>query len=350
MKKILSIMFAIMLIFSCFAFTAFAEDVIIGESDTGGWFPVVEENYDEDFNIFYEKQPVIKFSEDFKKLYVDGKPFSRFDSSMLSSDCGYSVQVDDEYNPSLHNSAYVDLTDAQKGTVSDILIETNPVKNMYRIELYFTDGSTLTAYFLQDTYFEEYNQIISGNAEYYSIDFLYPDGNIVSAEKSDLFGETVVFERGDLIDLYDFYYVSVANKDNSITMWAGQVFSLNDEFYYCDYAENGFDNDFFVSDIEECTVHKITDEALLAELANAEQRYYEDDYGYLYDDSLTETVSAVFLIFVFAVIPTVIFVIFLIKAVRGKGIYKKIYGAVAALCVAELAVFTIIAVIISNLN
>lgn len=350
MKKILSVIFAFILIFSCFAVTAFAEDVIIGESDTGGWFTVTE---DENFNIFEGKQPIITFSENFNKMYVDNESFSRFDASMLLTDFGYSVLVDEEYNSDyyLGNSAYVDWTDAQKETVSDILIETNLAKNMYRIELHFTDGSTLTVYFLQDTYFEEYNEIINGNAKHYLIDFMWPDGNIVTAEKSALFGETVTFDRFDLIDLYDFYYVSVANKDNSISVDVGQVFSLNDEFYYLDYAENGFDySNFYIGEVDECTVHKITDEALLAELTSAEQRYYEDDYGYLYDDSLTETVSAVFLVFVFAVIPAVIFVIFLIKAIRGKGAYKKIYGAVAAFCIAELAVFTVIATIITNLN
>lgn len=332
MKKILSVIFAFILIFSCFAVGAFAED---------------------DFNIFEAKQPIITFSENFNKMYVDNEPFSRFDASMLLADFGYSVLVDEEYNSDyyLGSSAYVDWTDAQKETVSDIIIDTNSVKNMYRIELSFTDGSRLTVYFLQDTYFEEYNQIISGNAEYYSIDLVYPDGNIVSAEKSDLFGETVVFDRSDLIELYDFYYVSVANKDNSISMFVGQVFSLNDEFYYLDYAENGFDySDVYLGEVDECAVHKITDEALLAELQSAQQRYYEDDYGYLYDDDTTDTVSAVFLIFIFAVIPAVILVISLVKAIRGKGIYQKIHATVAALCVAELAVFTIIAVIIANLN
>lgn len=341
MKKILSIIFAIMLIFSCFAFTAFAEDM---------W---IEDDYSY-ADVYYDEQPIMTFSEDFKKLYVNDEPFSRFDTSMITTDFGYTVTVDDEYNPTFRNSAYVDLTDAQKENVEDILIETNQAKNMYRIKIFFDDGSNLTIYFLQDTYFEDYNEIIKGNAEHYLIDFMWPDGNIVTTKKSALFGEAVAFNKRDFSDLYEFYYVTASNKDGIISMYVGVVFKWNDSFYYADYEEADIeDGDFFFEDdsvgvLEKCTVHKITDETLLADLQEAEQRYYDDDYGIFYDDDTTDAVSAVFLIFVFAVIPAVIFVIFLIKAIRGKGVYKKIYGAVAAFCIAELAVFTIIAVIIAS--
>lgn len=337
MKKLLSIIFAFVLIFSCFAVTAFAEDMAI----------------EDDFNIFEEKQPTITFSEDYQKLYVDGEQFSRFDASTLSADFGYTVLVEYEYNSDYYtgHSAFVKLTDNQKENIADILIETNLAKNMYRIEFYFNDGSSLTVYFLKDTYFDEYNNVISGNAEHYLIDFLYPDGNIVTTQKSALFGEAVTFSRNDLLDLYDFYYVTAANSDGTISVSAGQLFSMNDEFYYMDYAENGFnESDFFISEVDECIVHKVTGEILLADLQEAEQRYYEDDYGYLYDDDATDSISAVFLIFIFAVVPAVILIISLIRTIRGKGTYKKIYGTITALCVAELIVFTIIAVIIASSN
>lgn len=350
MKKIISIIIAVLLISSCFAIGTFAEDVVIGESDTGGWTETTMEEYG---SVYYEKQPIFTFSEDFKKMYVDDEQFSRFDISMLSSDFGYSVQVDDEYNPSLRNSAYVDLTDVQKETVSNIFIKTNSVKTMYRIELYFTDGSNLTIYFLQDTYFDDYNKVVSGEWNEYVIDFEYPTGNTVTAQKSDLFGEAVV-KNDNQLSMYDWYPVKVQNSDKSLVAHKGFIFIDGDEYYYLDSAENKVEGYYWYEtgfgDVPDFTVHKITDEALIAELAVAEQRYYDDDYGYLYNDDTTDTVSAVFLIFVFAVVPFIILVIFLVKAIRGKGIYQKIYGAVAALCVAELAVFTIIAVIISNLN
>lgn len=340
MKKILSIIFAIMLIFSCFAVSAFAEDIEISEPDYDYWGA-----------IYYESQPVMKFSDDYKKLYVDGEPYSRFNASLVTADLEYSVDVAEKHNPYSHTGAFVDLTDEQSENIENIYIETNNIKNIYRMELYFNDGSMLTVYFLQDTYFDEYNTLISGDVNKYNINFTYPDGNIVVAEKSALFGEIVPQGDSAYSSWENVVTVSIQSDDGSMTIYVGDVVLLNDVFYYVDYKESGVtESPFYCQLYSDCVFHKITDEALLADLNAAQQRYYEDDYGVFYDDDTTDTVSAVFLIFVFAVIPAVIFVIFLIKAIRGKGIYKKIYGAVAAFCIAELAVFTIIAVIISNLN
>ena len=47
--------------------------------------------------------------------------------------------------------------------------------------------------------------------------------------------------------------------------------------------------------------------------------------------------------FVFAFIPLAILVFFLIKAITGKGIYKKLYFVVVAVCLAEIIVFSILA-------
>ncbi len=338
MKKILSLMFAFLFIFSCFAVTTFAEDFAI----------------DDDFNIFEAKQPTITFSEDYQKLYVDGEPFSRFNASTLTADFGYTVLVEYEYNSQYYtgNSAYVKLTDRQKENIADILIERNQYKNMYRIEIYFNDGSSLTVYFLQDTCFDEYNKIISGNVNEYIVDFSYPEDNTVIAQKTDLFGETVKLNRNDLADLYETYSVFVQSSDGSMVAYVGAVFNIGENFYYIDYKETGVDSEFLYDApqgmLAELSVHRITDEALLEKLNSAQESYYSDDYGILYDDDATESISTVFLIFIFAVVPAVILVISLVKAIRGKGIYKKIYGTVSALCIAELIVFVIIAVIFSS--
>ena len=338
MKKILSLMFAFLFIFSCFAVTAFAEDFAI----------------DDDFNIFEAKQPTITFSEDYQKLYVDGEPFSRFNASTITADFGYTVLVEYEYNSQYYtgNSAYVKLTDRQKENIADILIERNQYKNMYRIEIYFNDGSSLTVYFLQDTCFDEYNKIISGNVNEYIVDFSYPEDNTVIAQKTDLFGETVKLNRNDLADLYETYSVFVQSSDGSMVAYVGAVFNIGENFYYIDYKETGVDSEFLYDTpqgmLAELSVHRITDEALLEKLNSAQESYYSDDYGILYDDDATESISTVFLIFIFAVVPAVILVISLVKAIRGKGIYKKIYGTVSALCIAELIVFVIIAVIFSS--
>lgn len=352
MKKILSIMFAFMLIFSCFAVTVFAEDMPFVD------FEVVEDK-DEvlfDTNEFpvYDKQPIITFSDDFTKLYVDDESFSRANLSMLSTDFGYTVITTRERDLSSKGSAYLELTDAQKNAVTNIYIETNLETTMYRIEFYYGDGSSLCVYFLKDSLFEDYKEIINGNADKYLVDFLWPDGNIVTATKSEIAGEIVSLTEEEIYNsTIEFFYVDATNESLTLKAYSGIVCLMGDTYYYIDYKENNIEEaDFLYGEEPRADViiklHKITDEELNAKCQLALEEYYSDDYGVLYDDDTTDTISAVFLIFVFAVIPAVIFVIFLIKAIRGKGIYKKIYGVVSAFCIAELAVFTIIAVIITS--
>ncbi len=350
MKKILSIMFAIMLIFSCFAVTAFAEDMPIVDSEI-----FFEEDIYDTYNYpIYDKQPIISFSDDFKKLYVNDEPFSRFDASALSTDFGYTVVAEDERNENLRSSAYVEWTDEQKKSISDIYIEVNLETTMYRIEFYYGDGSSLTVYYLKDALFEDYKEIINGNADKYLIDFLWPDGNIVTATKSEMAGEIVSLTEKEIYDsTIEFFYVDCANESLSLSAYAGIVCLMDETYYYIDYKENNIEEADFLygEDLDAdvtLKVHKITDEALNARFQTALEDYYNDDYGIFYDDDASDVISVVFLIFVFAVVPAVLFVIFLIKAIRGKGVYKKIYGTVAAFCIAELIVFIIIAIIITS--
>lgn len=344
MKKILSLVFAFTLIFSCFAVTAFAEDMEI------------------------VPQPVITFSEDYQKLYENGEPFSRIDSSML--DLGFFsntdffledrelVQEKYDYPESyIDRSGFVRLSDSQKENVKDVNIRENGYRNIYYVAISFNDGSSLTVTFLRDTYLEEYYTIISSDdkATEYKVDFVYPDGNTVKAKKSLLFGETVKLTEMDFETYYyDVQYVYAQNSDGSLVVLKGELISIDDKYFYVDYAESNLAESVYYyednTEFTKCIFHEITDEQLISDFQKAEQAYYEDDFGFLYDNEVTDAVSAVFLIFVFGIVPAVIFVILLIKAIRGKGVYKKLYGAVAAVSAAELAVFTVITVIIANLN
>ena len=98
MKKILSLIIAFILIFSCFALTVCASDTafnIAGDSEAY-------------FDAFFDKQPVITFSENFQKLYVNDEPFSRIDTSMISTDFSYRVNVSKSLTPWIRNNAYID--------------------------------------------------------------------------------------------------------------------------------------------------------------------------------------------------------------------------------------------------
>ena len=341
MKKILSLIIAFILIFSCFAVTVCASDV---------GFSIVE---DKDYgypDAYFDTQPVITFSEGFQKLYVDDKPFSRVDTSMLSTDFSYNVNISKNLTPWIKNKAYIDFDALPAENMKDLSIQTNEAQNMYLVEIQFNDGSSLIVTFLQDSYLEEYNKIISGDAYHYSINFFYPEENTVMTNKEALFGESSTLTKDMLYDVYDFFYVDMSNKDMSISKTSGVVFVVNESYFYLDYKEaNIQDADLlfvhnYMNDDEEIPIHKISDAILISDITFALEIYYEDDFGLFYDQKTSHIIAAIFLILLFVVIPAIVFVIFLIKAIRSKGIYKKLYITVAVLCIAEIISFIILAI------
>ncbi|MBR5247276.1 MAG: hypothetical protein IKV25_07900 [Clostridia bacterium] len=337
MKKILAIVFTLVLIFSCFAISSFA-------------FESADSFVYED-KAYFDSQPVMTFSEDFKKLYVNDEPFSRADLSILSEYFGYSVDVVKEQSSWLRNSVYVDFTDAQKEMVKGIEISTNKAQNMFLIDMNLGDGSNLSIYFIKDTYLEDYNNVVNGNGEQYVIDFLYPENNVVLTSKSALEGEALTINQEDFFSTYEYFYVDAANKDLSVSRTTGVIFNLNGTYFYFDYIAEGIeDADFLYSgnyvEGQEINVYKITDEQLLMDIELAMESYYGDDYGIFFDKETSDLIALISLIIILVVIPAIVFVVFIIKAIHSKGTYKKLYATVAGLCIAEIIVFIILASII----
>ena len=224
MKKILSLIFAFILIFSCFAVTVCA-------SDAGSW---IEENTDYDYDhgiAYYDSQPVMSFSEDLQKFYVNDEPFSRVDVSMLTNDFSYKVNVVNYKSPWTKYIAYIDFDNLPQENIKDIAIHTNDAQNIYLVEMYYNDGSILLVHFLQDSYLEDYNNVVNGKAGQYLIDFVYPDGNIVKTTREALLGKKTTINKKELTYTYDFNYVDNANNDLSISIRTGAIFVLSGKNY-----------------------------------------------------------------------------------------------------------------------
>lgn len=300
MKKFISIIFTITLLFSCLGLTVFAAN------------------------------SSVTISEDYQKLYVDGESYSRFNASLF--EIGY-----------IDSDRKVALSDAQKETISNIELYTNEHETIVETNIYFKDGAYLSITFLRDDYLDTYNEIVNNQSQEYVIDFGWPQGNTVIANKTDLFGNTVTFSSDDL-EWCDYFYVTITSDDDSLNALKGSLITLDDEFYYADFEEAGITNGygFYPADYPELTVHEITNAELLTSLEEAEAKYFADDYGFLYDDDFTETISAVFLIFVFAVIPFAIFVVFLVMAICSKAVYRKMFRLICILSGAELIIFGIL--------
>lgn len=304
MKKLISTILFAILLFSCLGLTVFA------------------------------KTPVT-LSEDYQTLTMDGKTYARVNASGLEED--YHEQVYDQ----------VSLSEAQQKMIQSVSLETNESRTVVYATIAFLDGATLSVDFLQTDYLEDYQKIMDGQIEEYVIDFEWPEGNIVKAKNFDLWVNDTTLTEADL-ELCDYYYVSVQIADGSLSAKTGMLIVIDTDFYYMDFKEAGISNwiEFYPYTSGELPAHKITNEELISDLSDAETSYYADEFGFLYDDDLSETIASVFLIFLFAVIPFILLVLFLILAIRSKTVYKKLFRTIYILSGSVIVVFAIVAALI----
>lgn len=342
MKKRISIIITVLILSLCFLVTAFA----------------TEENRTS------ENSHKVTFSEDFTKMQFDNYTYSRVDSTKLYTDYYFDYEFEefDEYSDVFAGytesipsnglapiSPYIELTDTQSVIVDEIDIYGDEVLSM--VTVYYKDGATLSISFLRDDYLDDYNKIISGDSEYYKIDFMWPDGNTVKAE-------SVKFTNGEKEKISSAsYYVDTTftvyaiSDDGKLTAEIGEIILYNKEYYYFNHLELISQNDdASIYDIIEVNstidAYKITDEHLITQIKEAETKYYEDDLGFFYDEELAETISIGFLTILFAIAPFIVAVTSLIFAIKSKKEYRKLLASVTALSVIEIIIFIVFVVVV----
>lgn len=300
MKKILSILCAVTFLFALLGMTTFAKD------------------------------STITISEDYKTLSVGAQTYSRFDISML--------EVDWE-----HGESNIVLSETQQKDIEDIGMQSSSHRIVISATIDFKDGSSLRVTFLRDDYFEVYETLVNSRTAKHEIDFIWPEYNIVTAEGKDLFGEVVTLEK-DVIEECDTFEVTVSDKNGGLSIVKGALLMHEDDYYYLDYTESNIEdgNRYLIADYDNVIIHRVADEKLLQKLDAAKEEYWESEFGFFDNDNFTESISAIFLIIVFAFIPLAILILFVILATRSKGIYKKMCRATYLLCGVELVIFAII--------
>ena len=304
MKKYLICIITSILLFSCLGMTAFAD----------------------------ETAPTI--SDDYQTIYLNGETYSRFNASMIEADY-YSYDISPE------------LTEAQQENITSISIATNESASLLSVDIDFKDGSTLSVNFMRDDYLKNYEELIKNQNTPYTIDFEWPEGNQVTGAKSLFTANSVILDESDLY-WSDYYPVLMNIIGDDTSMHVGSLLLIDDRYYYVDYEEIGVTRwySFIPSEYTELSAYEITDSDLVEKIIAGEEAYYEDDFGFLYDDELTSTISKVFLIIVFAVIPAIILVLFLILAIRAKTIYRKLFAAICCISGVELVIFAIVAMML----
>lgn len=300
MKKFISVIITTMLLFSCLGLVALANP----SSAT--------------------------LSDNYQKIQMGENTYSRFNASM----------VDIEY---LDTNIQVDLSAAQQETIDEVSLQINADSTFIYADICFKDGAVLSVEFLRDDYLEVYDEISNSTNTTFIIDFEYPEGNIVTAEKSHFFGNRVTLS-GDELSWCDYYPVMIKSDDGALTAYKGSLIIIDDKYYYVNYEEIGTETwyEFDPYEYTELSAYEISDPELIADIQEGENAYYSNDFGFLLDEGLTQAISFGFLVFVFAIIPFAIFVVFVILAIRSKTVYKKLFRFVYLLSAGELIVFAMI--------
>lgn len=278
-------------------------------------------------------KPAATLSEDYQTLTIGTETYTRVNATVIASE-----YYEEDYT-------VVALSETQKGTIRSVSFEHDENEILMIADIVFTDGATMSISYLKTEYLEEYQKATSGQAKDYLIDFEYPSNNVVAATGFDLHVEDVFLTR-DKVEEGEVYSVYVESKDQELKVQSGFLLAYDDAYFYVSFYENEISDYGELMVCSQVKAHKITNEALVSKLGDAQTTYYAEDLGLLVNDDLGEKIATVFLTIAFGVIPFVIFVLFLILAIRSKSIYKKMFRMIYGLAAAVLVVSLLVAVVI----
>ncbi len=344
MKKVLSIIIAVILIISCFAVTCFAGI----EANSS-----IEVDSDNMFygDIYLDEKTTASIDEDFEVLTVNGKKYVPVNVSDFPMDF-YTIEMKNDIDSTTIIGYYpmdFRLSEAQKEKISAVSMACNDTYSVYLVDLHFKNGSTYSQSFMRESLIPEYEKLLKNEGEYV-IDYWYPEDNQVYADKATLvISETITINTGE-IDYIDFFDVHIQTSGGELVKNVGVLITNSeDKFYYADSEENGKTGDWYSNfdwSPTDIKVHEITDPVLYEQLVAAQKAYYDDDYGLLYNSASSETVGKVLLIVFFLIVPIAVLVIFTIKAIKGKGAYRMLYIAISVGALVELIIFVISALML----
>lgn len=321
MKKIIALLVTVLVLLSALSLPVFATET-----------PSFDDEWDDDYTTVLDSSTPISFANDYKTLYFGKEKYVSIPNKYIQT---YVLAELD--NP-------IKFTAKQKAEVSEIILTASYKGALIDADIYFFDGSNTLIHFIKQEYVEEYKTLFTDKSIEYEVNFEYPDGNTVPLSRNMLIGKEITIS--DIMDINDYFEIIASTKDESISVAIGKLLLYKDEYYYFDYQLN---NSSYIDDIydrDTAIVTKITNQQLIKKLKEAEQRYYEEDMGFFFDDSFTSSISDIFLVIIFAILPFAAFVVFTVIAIRSKGTYRKLSIIINSLIIAELAIFTVLALLI----
>lgn len=305
MKKIISLILAVLVLLSLTSFVCAADEV----------------------NLL----STISFSNDYQRLYVGNEEYVAFDSSNIYTDMSYEFKTS------------IALSYEQREVVKEINLSASDNGLLIDAKIKYISGMSVSLSYIKSNYLNEINTLKEADNTEHKIDFYFPNNNIVYLSKDKLMGEKVILNDPSY---HTFFDVTISTSGGEIEVYEGLLL-LDDvdniygnTFYYLDYSEIGTTAaDFELYDIDSVEVYRITDAEAVELLKAAQDSYYSNDFGFFLDDTFTKSVADAFLIILFGVFPLSILVLFLIFGIRAKGLYKKLCFTVSALSLAEIIVF-----------
>ncbi len=323
MKKIITLFITILLLLSLFSLTASAAKAPDFAIETNSEYA--------DLGTLDD----ITFSNDYKTLYCGENIYYSFPSETVTSNTYFEVKNGVFYSPE------------QESVIWDCDFSANKNGSIIEAHFEFKEGYSMDISYLNDKYREEYNKILSDGFENYSIDFSSRNENYVETDKTKLLGEKTTLKNINDLLFNNYYEVINFVSDRSFYVIKGQLLDYDGEYYYIDFNLNNITDYFYAPDYDRSLLaYRITDLELLQQISDAEDIYFDEDFGFFFDEDFTKVVSTVFLVIVFGIIPLGVFVVFLILSFRAKRVYKKLFTVIYSIAAAELTVFTTIALLI----
>ena len=318
MKKIISLIIAVLVLVSCFSLPAFADGV----------------DFEENIYIGQGSGDEITFTDNFTELYAGNSRYTRFNSTEVYTD---------EESCNIVNS--IKLNASQQETVKKIELWGPESGSIVWASINYADGALLELSFIHSDYAEIYNQGMKDGWQTATIDFSWNgEKNIVTASRDVLCGQKE-YLMADSNSFEETFFVEVHPDNCDFYFRKGELISYEGEYYYLDYKELGIDSSsgFYSEKPINFEAYKITDKEFIKKIDTAIDKYYSTDLGFMEDDSFTQSVADFFTLLLFAVIPFAVLVIFLILAIRARTpIYRRLFYVISALSLAELITFGVI--------
>ncbi len=304
----------------------------------------------------------VTLSDDYCDLYYNGELYSRANTDSVNLDIyadGFVYVSNFVYEePDYVNyvnyveKLNIELSESQKEELARVYVRSIGEEQLFiTAELNFKDGSIIWYSYVRDDVKSDFEKVSQGQVNEFVVDYItYSDQNdiVKTVSKENLL--TGNKKKINYLE-YNEFDVTVFSENFNYSIYKGVVFIGENEYYYFDFDENGIKDIFVLYElnITELEAHKITDEETIAKLEEGLQEYYDADYGYLYNDELTEVVSKLFFTIVFAIFPVIIAVITFIFAVKSKKLlYKKLLFTTSGLSLATLSIFVYLAFILLN--